>query len=328
MKRILAAVLTLSLAPLSHASLIPFQSFIGSYGVSTDGFGSLTNNGTITANVPVGATVTAAYLYSAYYGGSLTPNVSLNGSSANFTSNTLNPGNGLGAARADVTSLVASVVNGGGGGTYAFNVSEINGGNIDGEGLVVVYSLNGLPTSTIAILDGFSASTGDSTAVNFSQALDPTSIGFHADLMLGDSFSCCGQASTIKVNGTQITSNAGNNDDSKDPSLGNGNLITVGGWNDPYSILNPSYDNDHERYSLIPEILAGDTSIHINTLNPSGDDNIFLAVLNVSGEAAINAPPPNTSPVPEPGTILQLGTGLLSLGAFQARKLYSKLKRA
>ena len=65
-----AAFLSLGSA---HAALNPFQVFTGTLGLSSDGWGSTTQTGTISANVPLGATVTAAYLYtSTFNNGALT----------------------------------------------------------------------------------------------------------------------------------------------------------------------------------------------------------------------------------------------------------------
>lgn len=165
----------------------------------------------------------------------------------------------------------------------------------------------------MGILDGFAAVGGDTTSINFATPLDKNAPGFFAEMRLGDSFSCCGQASTVSVNGVTITTNAGNNDDGA--ATVDGSLITVGGFNDPFSPFLPSYADDHERYNLVPQINQGDTSIVVNTANASQDDNIFLAVFDVFGQAGINEPPPPTSAVPEPATLTLLGTGLASLGA-------------
>jgi hypothetical protein len=60
----------------------------------------------------------------------------------------------------------------------------------------------------------------------------------------------------------------------------------------------------------------------VTTRNASQDDNIFLAVFHVLGEAGINAPPPgptDPSAVPEPGTL-----SLLALGG---AAIFGKLRR-
>jgi len=304
----------------AEASLSVFQTFVGNYGVSTDGFGSTSDSGVISAEIPAGATVVAAYLYSSTFNSSGAASGTLNGNVVNY-----NTALGVAAAcctleafRADVTSIVAAAYNGLGG-VYNFNVTEGNGGNQDGEALVVVYSQALLPTTTIGILNGSTAASGDNTAINFSTALDPTAAGFFAEMRLGIGFSALGQSSQVTVNGTVITNNAGDNDDGQ---VANGALITVGGFNDPFSPFLPSYAADHERYNLVPQISSGDTSIKIHTQNPTNDDNIFLAVFRVLGEGGVNAPPPDAT-VPEPASMTLLGLGL---GAAAVRRRFGKAK--
>src|SRR5262249_33727989 len=158
------------------------------------------------------------------------------------------------AGRADLTSTaLATAISSG---TTSFAISETSGLQ-DGEALVVVYKdPANSAVSTVGILDGFSAVGGDTSTINFGNALDPSAPGFFAEMRIGDGFSCCSQASTISVNGTTITTQAGNNDDGVG-AINNGQLITVGGDNDPFSPLLPSYAGDHERYNLVGQIHTG-----------------------------------------------------------------------
>ncbi len=310
----------------ANASLSLLQQFVGDYGLSTNGFGSVTQNGNITANVPVGSTVVAAYLYSSLYN-TETPATTLNGNTLSFTALGANQSS-LQASRANVTSIVAPVVNGGPGGNYSFAVHETTA-STDGEALVVVYFNAALSTSTVAILDGFSSSAGDNSSISFSTPLNPSSSGFQAEMRIGDGYSCCNQASTITVNGSTLTTVAGNNDDSVDGgSPQNGSLITVGGDNDPFTVASPGspatdYTADHERYNLVPFINNGDTTISLHTVNPSGDDNIFLETFLVSGNGnVVSNGPPSTGPngVPEPATWAMMIIGLGGIGASLRRR--------
>jgi hypothetical protein len=83
---------------------------------------------------------------------------------------------------------------------------------------------------------------------------------------------------------------------------------------------------DDELYNLAlgnganpaPFLNAGATSFNIHTSNPSNDDNIFFAGINITARAGVNQPPPppvDGSPVPEPSTYGLLGAlALVGLG--------------
>jgi hypothetical protein len=118
----------------------------------------------------------------------------------------------------------------------------------------------------------------------------------------------------VSVNDIVITENAGNNDDGIG-SLSEGQLISVGGFDDPFPPLLPGYGDDHERYNLQPYITKGDKAIAVKTSNFSRDDNIFLAGFYVTGRAGVSS-----STVPEPGALTLLALGIAVFGAKRSRK--------
>lgn len=318
------AVLVACSAGGANAALVEFQSFFGNVAVSSDGWGSTDGNGVISAQVEGGSTVAAAYLYSSNVAGDNTAptQVLLDSQQVTNYTNLGTNNTGLTAFRSDVTSIVKSTIESGGGGIYDFAIAE--GGDrfsVDGHALVVVYENAALPEASVGILDGFSNTNGDSTSINFAEGLNVSDPGFFAEMRLGIGFSCCNQASDVSVNGNLITQNAGNNDDGE--LLANGSLITVGGFDDGFSPFLPSYAEDSERYNLATSgfLTDGDTSILINTRNPSNDDNIFLAMFYVSGEAGFNEPPPS-SPVPLPASawlMLSVLAALFGVGRFKTK---------
>ncbi len=313
----LAAVLTASAAVLTgtaEASLVAFQSFNGKVAVSSDGYGGSGVTGVISASAPTGSKVVAAYLYTATQSApsGLVSGVTLNGSNVNYTNNFVNTSaTYLASNRADVTSIVKPIIDAGAGGVYNFDIAEgAANSSIDGSALVVVYENAALPTATVGILDGFAALGGDTTAINFADPLNTSDPNFFASMYLGINFSCCNQASTVNVNGQLLTQNAGNNDDGLEQQ--NGSLITVGGFDDPFAPINPSYAADKEKYDLKNILANGVSSIIVDTVNPSNDDNIFLALFHVAGLAGINEPPPPdpSGDVPLPAAFWLLGSGI------------------
>lgn len=269
------------------ASLTPVNEWSGNIGYSTDGFGSTSQSGTISASVPAGSTVVAAYLYTSVFStspSSIGDGTTLDGNVVSFGSIIINGGAGLAMRRADVTSIVKPVIDGGAGGVYDFTVVETSGSQ-DGEALVVVYENPALPTASFVLIEGFTAPSGDTATIHFADPINTLDPGFFAEMVLGIGFSYPPQSSLVSVNGTLITENAGGYDDGE-PA--NGGLITVGGYDDPYSPMLPSYDEDHEKYDIAPQVSNNDTSIEIYTQNPSSDDNIFFAGFYVSGEASID----------------------------------------
>lgn len=335
MKRLVQISLALILglaSGVSQAALTSAGTWNGNVGLSVDGVGNISSPlGNVQAEIPVGSTILQAYLYSAgiptaYVGAPVsladynTAGITLAGSPiTNFSllvgaTSTRADIAGWATARADVTALVQSLTTGAVTSSFSWAVSEgTRSSVIDGEVLAIVYSHPSLPLGSVAFLNGGQNTGGETSFVNLGAPLgDPTAAGFAADLGVAISFSCCGQSSTIKVNGSTVTDNAGNNDDGL--ILSDGSLITVGGLGDPFT-NGATYANDRERYDLRPFLSMGDTSFSIFTQNPTNDDNIFFASLYLTGDITEITPG-----IPEPETYALMLAGLAALGAVARRR--------
>jgi hypothetical protein len=271
---------------------------------------------------PAGATVRSAFLScaAAAFNSALTDSsVTLAGVPIAWDQNISNgifPSNTF----ADVTSTVKPTVDAAAAGRVPFTIIEVSPFAVDGCVLgVVLDNPTETKDSTVVVSFGGQATTGDTFAITLSEPLDLSDPESGATMGLGISFSAqdqfgvggshlcgtdTGQDSQIDVNGERLTSCAGNEDDGVGP-ISNGMLFTIGGLDDaadnPTDPLQRSADGqlprvtDDELYDLRPFVAEGDTLITVDTLNPSNDDNIFLAYFVTSvpaivGEGIVLAP--------------------------------------
>jgi hypothetical protein len=263
-----------------------------------------------------GETVRAAYLFAASTGGTgfMPENgeVTLNGNPIEWESaHTISSDIGSYNAVANVTSIVAPVVNPAAAGLVSLTVAEgENTYDYDGEILAVVLEDPAVnEPRSLTLLYGAQNPTGDTFHVGLAEPIDLSNPNFALNLSLGISYGYqtaeeLGQYSIIKVNEKLMTSAAGGQDDciekySATPdweACGNGELITAGGIGDsledpsnpaatPESACNPRCDD--ELYSLLPFVSDGEESITFNTDNPSDNDNIFFGALEVHGGVAV-----------------------------------------
>lgn len=343
-RKTLLALALAAAAGTSWADLESAFAFTGPVGLSVDGVGSNLSPsvGQVQAMIPVGATILKAYLYSAgvpspYYTDAPTTLADYNGAGITLAGNAITSFDTLvGAisdradigqwftARADVTSLITSLTAGAAVNSFSWAVSEgrLNE-RIDGEVLAIAYSLPGLANATVAFLDGGQRTGGETTSIGFVNPLgDPTVAGYAAALGIASTFSCCDQRSTLRVNGSVLTTFAGGNDDGNE--VADGALITVGGIGDNPANNVANYDEDDELYDLKPFLAAGQTSLSIQTSNATNDDNIFFAHLYIT-EAIRNinntpVTPPASGVVPEPTAPALVLTALAALAFTRSRK--------
>ena len=306
-----------SLAAAAVGGIQPMVTVSGKVALSTDGLGTQDATGTLQVQKPAGATVRGAYLASATTGFSgvdvTNGDVSLQGVSVTYSSivpSGISSSNGF----ADVTSIVKPVVDAAPAGIVDLRLEEASSGDMDGTALAVIFDDPSQPSSnTVVVLFGAQQTTGDTFNIGLSDPIDTCDPDLRLDLALGISFGFQpgGQYSQIDVNGQRLTTSAGGQDDADQDcpdvgDCGNGALLTMGGVGDsnanPPDPLQEGCGNseatlaaaatgdarcDDELYNLLPFVKDGDTAITVDTLNPSNDDNIFLAALTLNSTTAV-----------------------------------------
>jgi hypothetical protein len=336
-----ATMAVLGLPALASAEpLSPYTTVSGEHlALSIDGLG--TNN---PAGGPIrveksnaGETVRAAYLFAATTGGSeYAPengDVTLNGNGLEWEpTHTIPTTPGVGAynAVANVTSIVAPIVDAAPTGLVDLTVAEGEKTySYDGEILAVILEDPAVNEArSLTLLYGAQEATGDTFHVGLAEPIDLAEPGFALNLSLGISYGYqpAGQYSIVEVNGKLMTSSAGGQDDCEEKysatpdwaACGNGELLTVGGIGDTTEdppnpqATDETCENaagegaprcDDELYSLLPFVATGESTISFFTDNPSDNDNIFFGALEVHGGAAVIGEGVTLSPVSGTNTV-------------------------
>lgn len=272
--------------------------------ISSDGLGTDASGGTISVEKPSsGAKVVGAYLVVANNWGQTQANtgVTIAGSTVSFT-HKASAGSSTNYL-ADVTSILKAQIDAAPAGVIDLPVSEgAQHALIDGTALTVIFDDPNTAWGSLIFLFGTANPAGDSLTVSF-PALGANELTGHT-MSLGISFSCqptsLGQSSWISVttssNSTPefITKSAGGSDEN---GCVDGKLITVGGIGDSAMNPNPGASTtfvsaertDDELYGISDYLAVGDTSITLDTVNPSSDDNIFQALFYFSRVQVANA---------------------------------------
>lgn len=304
--------------------LLALKNYSGHINWSIDGAGEpdhvKLSPQTIRFEKPDGASVLQAWLISGDGGNRNTTghpptDLSLNGHAVTFThwsKITTNPGNeswnNFNTYWADVTSLVKSTIDGETAGIHTLSFDQgdgTDGDSVEGGSLIVIYNDPAAQYSSIYLKVGTSDPAGSNFTFNFPALTgENLSNDFVMSVGISNSYqaSYWEQSSNIQANGQWISSVAGGCDDSTTfatTGCNFGGYNTIGGIGDTTSIPGQvdtevtAYDRnlDKEYYRLNSFMHEGDTSLQIQTVNPSSNDNIYFAGIFLRGvEPAVTVP--------------------------------------
>lgn len=272
--------------------------------VSLDGLGTLDGTGNLQVDKPsAGAKVVGAYLTITQWNRLTTAptDFSLNSQTVTFTHDAVGAGGGKNFL-ADVTSLVKTTIDAAGAGTLNLAVNEgTDNTKIEGSSLLVIFDDPDSVWGSVIFMFGSSDTSGDSFEASFPALKSNELTGHWLSLAIAFGYQQTDlvQSSTVTITTSAelspqtLTQVAGGFDDGDN---GNGALITVGGIGDSIE-NNPGTSTtfvsanrtDDELYGLEDYLAAGDTSITVNSRNPSNNDDIYQAVLYLNRVQIENA---------------------------------------
>ena len=196
---------------------------------------------------------------------------------------------------ADVTSIVAPLVDPASAGIVPVSVFEVGTDSINGTVLVVIFNdPNQGPDNSVILLFDDQATGGETFSVQLGAQIAADTAKLDFGLGIGHSFqgpNGTPMVNLVDVNGSRLTSSAGGEDDG---IAENGGLITLGGIGDdnfnPPDPLAPSSGlrTDDELYDLRPPFVSpGGQEIKVFSFNPTDDDNIFFSYFVTSLRAGV-----------------------------------------
>ena len=272
--------------------------FNGFYDLFVGGVGTNALSATIRVEKPTDeARVRRAFLFAASVPGQLIPDdvVSVEGTRVFWDFNIVaTPSGGGGAVNnvaVDVTDRVRARIDAAPAGNVFIRVSEgVQSASIEGTVLAVVFDRPDLTEPrTVVLMLGHQTEAGDQLVVPVAAPLSLLAPGSLAELGVGIASSCQSPAcppgderTELRLGGVLLSSSAGGEDDGL-PLATPGSLLTVGGAGDspanPDPTATPGGDRrtDDERYDLTGFLNEGDTQVVVDSVNPSGDDNLFFA---------------------------------------------------
>ncbi|MFM6154074.1 MAG: hypothetical protein ACKPE3_13940, partial [Sphaerospermopsis kisseleviana] len=200
--------------------------------LSVDGYGTLSQTGSVEVLKKLDATVRKAYLVGS--GTNISSSVigttaTLNGTNVNWDrieSTPLGGGYSFYSYLADVTSVLKPTIDSAASGTLSIALDEGNETySYEGLALAVLFDdPNQTTDNNVILYFGGLPTTGATTTINFSSPVDLNQVGAATlGLGIGFSYAAAGQTSQVSVNGQQLSLVAGDYDDGV--SLANGSLF-------------------------------------------------------------------------------------------------------